>query len=166
MNLNDCLRQAADELLAEGAEVTTQGVVDRALEINGALTEFEQKARTRAMRSLRSDAKRILQEAGEQDIEDDDPDLRLFELLPGRRPAKAIALPGGEGEYVYKGFKFTTDDDLAAHEKVCEENITRAVNRLRDHSEKREALAPFRSTAGTTTIEALAGMAASKEKAA
>lgn len=165
MNLNDCLRQAADELLAEGAEVTTQGVVDRALEINGALTEFEEKARTRAMRSLRSDAKRILQEAGETDVDEDDPDLRLFELLPGRRPAKAIALPG-DGEYVYKGYKFTTDDDLAAHETVCEENITRAVNRLRDHNEKRKALAPFRSTPETTTIEALAGMAASKEQAA
>lgn len=165
MNLNSCIRAARDELLAAGAAVTVEEVMERALALNGAQCEFEEQALIRARRELKREVKRALQESTEEPVADQG-QLSLFALLPGAPAPRAITLPGGDGEYAYKSFAATTDADLEAHDSILEENIKRALLKRRDHNDKRTFLAPYRLSDATTTLEALSACATSQERAA
>lgn len=168
MNLYDCLRQASEALFQEGEQTAkVDDIIDRALEINGARSEFEQQAHMRMRQSLRRDAKRILREATETALEEIHPEqASLFSLLPGPPAPRAVALPSEDGDYTYKAFEATTDADLAAHDRVQEENILRAQAARDDAQKKRRFLARFRTTPETTTIEALANAARMEKGAA
>lgn len=165
MTLADCIRTARDELLAAGFAVTVDQVLERALSLNGAQTEFEQQALVRARRELKREVKRALQESTEEPVTDEN-QLSLFALLPGSPAPRALALPAQGGEYAYKAFAATTDADLAEHDAILEENIRRAVLKRRDHDEKRTFLATYRTDENTTTLDALRSCAASQEQAA
>lgn len=158
MNLNDCMRQARDELLATGETVTIQALIDTALDLNGARTEFEEQAQRRAMATLKREARQLLNEATEMVADTTDSGQgHLFALLPGEPAPSAISLEV-DGDVAYKAYGASTDRELAANLKILDSNITHAITKRRDRSDKRDALAPFRADENTTTVEALQAM--------
>lgn len=160
--LADCYRQAIEELRSSGQTFTTAEVLDRALELNGAETEFSELALTKARAQARREIKQLLGEYAETEVDDDtesSDDLRLFSLLPFR-PTKTLALPSPEkGEYLYKSYAFATVTEREENIKLKTKNIALAQKRLNQDEENHEALIAYSPDESTTTLEALAAMA-------
>ena len=87
-------------------------------------------------------------------------------LAPFLRQHGEEAVREAWAEITAAAFEATTDADLAAHDRVQEENILRAQAARDDAQKKRRFLARFRTTPETTTIEALANAARMEKGAA
>ena len=162
MTLDECIDQAYETLFSRGQRVSIDLLVDAALDINGAQHELERVALEKAVRNetreLRRRAKHRLA-VGEDDEKHEaiiPGQQRLFEELPGLKAPAMVALHGAKrGEYDYKPYWATTDDDLAEYDEILRGNIDRAVAKHRDRDEKREFLLPHRDSVHSTTLDAL-----------
>ena len=162
MTLDECIEQAYESLFGRDQRISIDLLMETALEINGAQFELERVAHEKAVsnerRELRRRVKRRLAVGEEEEKHEAiiPGQGRLFEELPGLKAPAMVALHGAKrGEYDYKPYWATTDDDLAEYDEILRENIDRAVAKHRDRDEKREFLLPHRDSVHSTTLDAL-----------
>lgn len=161
MNLNDCYRLAIDEMIQSGDRYTTEDVLDRALELNGAVDEFSDRALDKARAQAKREIKAIMRSYLDDAIADDDPQGQLFSLLPFR-PTRVVALHGDHaGEYAYKDYGSSTATDREEHIAIKDENIARAREQVRRDRINHQFLNDNSGGPDTTAREALR-MAATK----
>lgn len=129
MTWQDYLRDARDDLLAEGKAITPGDVVDRALESASAQELFQSEAEGRARAAARRLASSLLRDTEQPG--GDEQTARLFDVVT-YSPPRCVTIRDAEGDARHKAIEHATVPDCDAYEDELERNIAAATRRLFD----------------------------------
>jgi hypothetical protein len=165
MKLRNALMDARERCLARGRCTITE-MVEEAKSLYPEV--FAQEQARLIDREARRQAKALMREALDADIDEPVQQEFPFSVLPGFRPPAAIAVRDDDGNYRYVRFACATWEELVAGLQEREHNVTRAELRQQDFALKLDRLRPYMSGSPHITVaeacELMAKEASAPEK--
>lgn len=145
MSFRSLIRPLAVEMIEAGQRVIVADVVREAQRRYPA--EFVDETQRLAFNAATREAKDVLKTLTE---DDDSPQLEL----PGLALPSVIALPSGEGEFIYKATASCTWPELEAGEHIRKQNVVAAVAKLDTYRANLDVLRPVMKGTSLTAAQA------------